>query len=24
LGSTGFDSEINGLVSTSCNDFETR
>lgn len=23
-GSTGFDSEINKLVSTSCNDFETR
>jgi hypothetical protein len=24
LGSTGFDSEINETVSTSCNDIETR
>ena len=23
MGSTGFDSEINGMVSTWCNDFET-
>ena len=24
LGSTGFDSEMNEMVSTSCNDIETR
>ena len=24
MGSTGFDSEINETVSTSCNDIETR